>query len=187
MLRGSRLHRKPPSGHLSQTADPCADPKCTFAAKLNSDQSERLVTRRDERKLGPAEDVRRQLSELWFRIHSTWVFLHDDLQFQRSELAIEINHRADADELHIRMLFEDGGKDVCNEVDAFLNRPSSHKHKQVGVWIDSEIGPLLCLPPQVSACGFEGGIDGDDLLCLYCFIPGFDIARIWVREFSDML
>jgi hypothetical protein len=85
------------------------------------------------------------------------------------------------------MIFEDGGEYVCNKVDAFLNRPSSHKHEQVGVWINGEIRPLLSLLPQVSACGFEGEIDSDDLLCLCGFIPGFGVARIRVRQLPNML
>ena len=172
---------------MTETPDSSTDSKSAFAAKLNSHQTEGLVARRYECEFGPAEDVRRQLSELWLRIHATWVFLHDGLQFQSSELAIEIDDRTDADELNVRMLLKDRREDVCDEVDAFLDRPPSHENKQVCVRIDGEVGPLLSLLPQVTAGSFEGGIDGDDLLCFRCFVPGLGIARVRIRQFSDVL
>ena len=45
------------------------------------------------------------------------------------------------------MLLKDRREDVCDEVDAFLDRPPSYENKQVCVRIDGEVGSLLSLLP----------------------------------------
>ena len=76
MLRGGRLDREPPAGHLPEPSDFATNSESSFATKFNRDKSERLVSRRDESKFGSAEYVRRQSGEFRLGVDSFGILGH---------------------------------------------------------------------------------------------------------------
>ena len=95
-----------PSRHETQSSKASSNTKCSLATELDGDQTEWLVARRDERKVGSAEDVRGEGSELRLREHAVGVHLHKAGKFVGGEDSVKIDDGADGDELHLRLLLE---------------------------------------------------------------------------------
>ena len=95
-----------PTGHETETTKTRTDTKSTLSAELDSDKTERLITRRDKSEVRTAEQVRRQSSELGLREDTIRVELHQARQFLRSEASVKIDDGTDTDELDRRALLE---------------------------------------------------------------------------------
>lgn len=88
MRRRSRFNSKPPTRHLTQSSDTCTNTQRPLPPKLDGNQPKRLIPTRNQRKLCPGKDVRRQRSKFWLRINPPRIHLHQRIQLQRRKLAI---------------------------------------------------------------------------------------------------
>lgn len=95
-----------PTRHKTKTTETRTDTEGTLTTELDSDQTERLVTRRDQSEIGTAEQVRRKRSELGLRVHTVRVQLHQASKLLRSEPTVEINDGTDGNELNGGLLLE---------------------------------------------------------------------------------
>ncbi|TLS22253.1 uncharacterized protein PpBr36_10072 [Pyricularia pennisetigena] len=193
MLGAGRLDRVPETGHLTQTTDPGADAEGALPAELDGHQAKGLVARRDQGELGTGEDVRRQRGELGLAEDAAGVLLHQLLQLERGELAVQVDDGTDGDELRLGVPLQHAGEDVGDQVHALLQRPAADKHKQVRVRVDVEPGPLLSLPPEVAALGLGLLVDLDVLglllllLRLLRRVPVVPVGRVRVGQLPDVL
>ena len=97
--RRDREEHTYPTGHETKTTETRADTESTLTTELDGDETERLVTRRDEREVRTAEQVRRERSELGLRVHAVGVHLHEARELLSGETTVEIDDGADGDEL----------------------------------------------------------------------------------------
>ena len=95
-----------PTRHETETTETRADTKSTLTTELDGDETERLVTRRDERKVRTAEQVRRERSKLGLRVHAVGVHLHETGELLGGETTVEIDDGTDGDELDRRTLLK---------------------------------------------------------------------------------
>jgi hypothetical protein len=183
--RKGRRRRTDPSGHETETSQPGADTERTLAAELDGDETERLVARRDQRKVGAREDVGRQGGELGLGEDAVRVHLHEPGKLLGCEAAVEVDDGADADELEVRPLLEQARHDVGNQVDALLLGPAPDKDKEVGLGVLLETGPLLAealvlRPLLLGDLVNDNLVERDRLL-----VEGGNVGRIRVGERID--
>ena len=95
-----------PTGHETETTKTRTNTKSTLTTELYSDETERLITRRDQREIGTAEQVRRQRRELGLRVDAIGVELHETVQLLSGETTVKINDGTDGDELDTGPLLE---------------------------------------------------------------------------------
>lgn len=88
-----------PTRHQSETSEAGTDTESTLSTELDSDETERFITRWDQSEVSTAEKVRREGSELRLRIDTIGVNLHQTGELLRSETTVKINDGADTDEL----------------------------------------------------------------------------------------
>ncbi|QBZ66478.1 hypothetical protein PoMZ_13457 [Pyricularia oryzae] len=191
MLRAGRLHRVPEARHLTQATDPGTHTQRTLPAELDRHQTKGLVARGDQGELGSREDVGRQRGELGLAEDAAGVFLHELLQLEGGELAVQVDDGTDGDQLGLGVLFQHAGEDVGDEVHALLQRPATDKHKQVRVRVDVEAGPLLSLPPEVATLGLGLLVDlyvlGLLLLRLLRRVPVVPVRGVRVGQLANVL
>src|SRR4051812_12805459 len=94
-----RLDSVPETRHLAQATHAGSHAERTLAPELDSDEAERLIARGNERKLGAAKDVGRQLRELGLAKHPPGVLFHQLLQLERGEATIKIDNGSNGNEL----------------------------------------------------------------------------------------
>ena len=95
-----------PTGHETETTETRTDTEGTLTTELDGDETERLITRRDEGEVGTAEQVRRQSSELRLRVNPVGVELHQPRKLFRGEATVKIDDGTDTYELNRRLLLE---------------------------------------------------------------------------------
>ena len=95
-----------PSRHQAQTSQPASDTEGTLSSELDSDETERLISRRNQSKVGTTKQVRRQCSEFGFGVHPFRMELHETGELFRGESTVKINNRANADELNGGLLVQ---------------------------------------------------------------------------------
>jgi hypothetical protein len=88
-----------PTRHQTETSETRTNTKGTFTTELDSYQTERLVTRRDQSKVGTAEQIWRQGCELGLGVDTIGIEFHETVELLGSESTIKINNRTDGDEL----------------------------------------------------------------------------------------
>jgi len=101
-----RLDREPPSRHETKTSKTSSDSERSLPSELDGDQSERLVSRRDQRKVGSREEVRRERGELGLREDLLRVHFHESGELLCGESSVEIDDGSDGDELDQLVLLE---------------------------------------------------------------------------------
>jgi len=101
-----RLDREPPSRHETETSQTSSDSESSLPSELDSDQSERLVSRRDQGEVGSREEVRRERRELGLREDLLWVHFHEPGELLCGESTVEIDDGSDGDELDHLVLLE---------------------------------------------------------------------------------
>jgi len=95
-----------PTRHETETTESGTDTKGTLTTEFNSDKTERLITGGDQCEVSPAEQVWRKGGKLGLGEDAVGVHLHQSCQFLSSETSIEVNDRADTDELDRRFLLQ---------------------------------------------------------------------------------
>lgn len=125
----------PPTRHMTETTNTTAYTKRTFTAKLHSDKTKGLVTRRHERKLSASKDVGWKCGELGCRINTSRKLNHKLFEFERGELAMEIDDRSDTDKLGPWVLSEDEREGVGYQVNSLLLTPTTDENEQLGLYI----------------------------------------------------
>ena len=88
-----------PTRHQTETTETGTDTESTLPTELDSDETERLITRGDKREIGTTEQVRRESSELGLGVDTIRVQFHETRQFLSSESTVQINNGSDTDEL----------------------------------------------------------------------------------------
>ena len=182
MLSSRRLDREPPAGHETETTETRTDTEGTLTTELDSNETERLVTRRDQGKVGTGEQIRRQGSELGLGVDAVGVHLHETGELLGGETTVEINDGTDTDELDLGLLLEQGRHDVGDEVDTLLLGPTTDEHEQVGVGVLPDTCPLLRLALELGTLGLGVGVDLDLVDVDLLVVEGSNIRRVGVRE-----
>ena len=95
-----------PTGHQTKTTETRTNTESTLTTELDSDETERLITRRDKRKVSTTEQVRREGRELRLGEHAVGVHLHETGELLGGETTVEIDDGTDSDELDRRTLLE---------------------------------------------------------------------------------
>ena len=95
-----------PTRHETETTKTGTNTKSTLPTELDSDETERLITRGDKREIGTTEQVRRESSELGLGVDTIRVQFHETRQFLSGESTVQINDGTDGDELDRRTLLE---------------------------------------------------------------------------------
>lgn len=95
-----------PSWHQTETTQSTTHTQRTLSPKLNSDQSKGFVTRRNQREISPAKQIRWQCRKLGLGVHTIGIHLHQPRQLLGSETAIQVNDGANANELDRRPLLQ---------------------------------------------------------------------------------
>ena len=95
-----------PTGHETETTETRTDTEGTLTTELDGDETERLIARRDKRKVSTAEQVRREGRELRFGEHAVGIHLHETGELLGGETTVEIDDGTDGDELDRRTLLE---------------------------------------------------------------------------------
>lgn len=93
-----------PTRHQTETTETRTDTKGTLTTELDSDETERLITRRDESEVGTTEQVRRQGGELGLGVDTIGVHLHETAELLGSEPTVQVDDGTDSDELDGRTL-----------------------------------------------------------------------------------
>ena len=187
MLRSRRLDGVPETGHLTETTHTGTDTERALAAELDRDETEGLVTGRDEGEFGTAEDVRREGGELGLAVDAARVLLHQLLELEGGELSVQIDDGSDADELRLGVLLQDGREDIGDEIDTFLQRPAADEDEQLRLGVDIQVCPLLRLLPELATLGLGFQVDHDVFLVdLFVAAPLGRVAGIRVGQLSDL-
>jgi hypothetical protein len=131
-------------------------------------------------------DVRRQHGELRATEDTFRVLLHKLRELQRSELSVQVDDRADANELRLGVIFQDGGEDVCDEVDTLLLTPAADEDEQLSLGVDLETCPFLSLDTECATGCLVCFVDLDfALLDDGGLVPVCDVAWVGVGKLSD--
>ena len=174
-----------PSGHETETSKPGADAKRALAAELDGDETKGLVARRNQGKVGATKDVRRQGGEFGLGEDAVRVHLHEPGKLLGREPAVEVDDRADTDDLEVRPLLEQAWHNVGNQVDTLLLRPTADKDKEVGPRVLLEAGPLLA-EPLVLGPLLLGDLVNDNLVERdWLLVERGNVGRIRVRKRVD--
>ncbi|KAI6804489.1 glycosyltransferase family 5 protein [Hortaea werneckii] len=134
---GKGLNGVPPSRHLTKTTDT------------------------NQRKFGTAENEGRQSCEFWLGVDTTGILLHHDIQLQGGKLSVQVDSRANAKKLGVRVLLKDLGEDIGNQIDTLLERPTADEHEQVRVRALLQTGPFLRLALEVGTLAFVDLVNRD--------------------------
>jgi hypothetical protein len=71
-----------------------------------------------------------------------------------------------------------GRHNIRNQIDTLLLRPSSHEHKQIGLGILLDTGPLLCLPLELGSLRLGLSINPDVAQCHRVLVQGGNIGGV---------
>jgi len=109
VVGGGRFNGEPPAGHETETTKARSNTERAFTTEFDGDEAERFVARGNEGKVGSAEQVRREGCELRLGENAVRVHFHETRELLRCEAAVEIDNRANSDELNGRALLKADG------------------------------------------------------------------------------
>ena len=79
------------------------------------------------------KDARRKHCEFGFRADAIWVYFHEFLKLESSELSVEVNHWTHTDKLRIFVLLQNRWKYIGDQVKAFLHGPATDEDKKLSL------------------------------------------------------
>ena len=92
--------------HETKTTKSRTNTESTLTTKLNRDEAERFITRGNQDKIGTAEQIWGEGSELGLGVDTIRVKFHEAIQLLRGELPVEIDDGANGNQLDSWVLLE---------------------------------------------------------------------------------